>query len=150
MDSVLVDFSTYALNLREILNIGLSVLIPVSVFLVSRFLYSEWKKAAHNYRALSRQTKGLIGLGIFFSGDWIRAITVWIILHTFGTSGTYLTDVVPLVLALILSIVGLLCFIRNFTPSRDANGWPMWGGHRLWIAALTVYVAVIIINWWVL
>jgi hypothetical protein len=149
MSKVSVEYTTGALYLRELLNIGHVVLLPVCVFLIARFVRIEWVR--YTYSKLTKPVKGLIGLGVFFSSDMIRATTIWIILHSFGTTGTYLTDIVPLLIALTFGTIGLLCFIRNFTPEYGPQGEPLWwGGHRLWIGCLAAYIAVAVFNWTIL
>jgi hypothetical protein len=143
MERVWIEYSQAALYLREELNIGHVVLIPVMVFLFSRFIISHWK--AGGYKGLTRPAKGLIGITIFLASDLARAATIWFILHTFGTAGNYLTDVAPLIVALFVGTTGMLCAIRNFTPE---GVW--WGGHRLWIASLVTYIVVSVVNWTVL
>jgi hypothetical protein len=143
VEKVLIEYSQAALYLREELNIGHVVLIPVCVFLFARFIINQWRELG--YANLSRASKGLIGIAIFLSADWTRAATIWFILHTFGTQGNYLTDVAPLLVALFVGTTGMLCAIRNFTPE---GAW--WGGHRLWVSSLIVYIVVSVINWMVL
>jgi hypothetical protein len=148
MASVEVEYSVAALSLREELNIGQVVLLPVVVFLCVRFIYTKWVEIGRVYKRLGRPVKGLIGLAVWAGGDWIRALTIWIILHTLGSSGSYLTDIVPLVISLIVTTAGLLCFIRNFTPEVDQYNRPLWwGGHRLWVSSLAVYIIVSVGNW---
>lgn len=151
MDSVFVEYSIAALFVRELLNIGHVVLIPPLVFVFVRYIYGRWNDKGRVYKLLPRPVKGLIGIAIFFSSDWVRAATIWFILHTFGVQGNYLTDVIPLIASLLVGTTGLLCAIRNFTPEADRYGRPLsWGGHRLWIGSLCVYVLVATFNWTVL
>lgn len=151
MNTELIQFTRYALELREGINIGIVVCAPVLCFLFARFAYTNWRSIGRGYAALDRPTKGLIGLAVFLVGDFLRAATIWEILHSKGGSGTYLHDIYPLLIALILAVTGMLCAIRNFTPTYDSNGNRLWwGGHRLWIGSLFVYLIIITLNWSVL
>lgn len=142
MGEELIAFNGIALQFREAINIAITIFLPVLAALFLRIVYIVWQETKHSYRGVDKTTKGLIGLAVMCVGESFRSATVWEVLHNKGGAGTYLTDVVPLIISLILVTVGALCAIRNFTPSTV---W--WGGHRLWLVCLGVFAIACVINW---
>jgi hypothetical protein len=147
MEVEFIGFSSWALDLREGINIGITIFLPVLALLFLRIVRRAWNHTGREYRFLTRTEKGLIGLAIMFAGEAARSATVWNILHTKGESGTYLAEIIPLVFSLFAVVIGAACAVRNFTPQRDAAGWPVWGGHRLWVVCVALYLVVAVINW---
>lgn len=142
MDDEFVRFSERALWLRETINIAITVFLPILGFLFARHVYRAWSEGGRIYRSLTRPQKGIIGLAIMCAGEAIRSGTVWDVLHSKGRDANYLSDYVPLMFSLVMITVGALCAMRNFTP---LDKW--WGGHRLWVGSLFLFLGLVVANW---
>lgn len=130
-----VQFSEAALELRGAVNIAIFVYFAVLAFLFGRM---AWIDARQNgYRNMTWLAKGAIGLCLIAVGEVARSGTIWEILRYQGVKGNYLSDIVPLMVALFLITIGSACAIRVFTPER-------WG-RSLWIVS-TVVVFILILG----
>lgn len=137
IDAVINRFATAtALDAREAINIAIAVFALTTCCLFGRYAFQQWRKVG--YSGLDWPTKLSIGLLLVSAGEFIRSSTIWNILHFEGMSGTYLSEIGPLLVALALTLIGWPCVIRVMTPERL--------GCKLWIGALAVVVVLIAIN----
>lgn len=129
-------YSTF-LQVREALNIALSVFTAMLCALLAPFLWKQYR--LKGYRGLDWTDKICVGLLFLFAGEFLRSTTVWWVIHSEGRGGTYLSDIVPLLLAMICIVWGSLCVIRVMSPERC--------GHLLWVASATIVTTLIAINY---
>jgi hypothetical protein len=158
-----VRFTNVSINLRELANIGITVHAPVLAFLFVWFVWEHWQNiggcrwfhsktysdilyhAWLSYKRIDKPIRGLIGMSFFLVGEFLRSSTIWIILHTDGVAGNYLSDIAIVLVALLMITMGLSCAVRNFTPA-----WPWWiSQHRLWIYCLLFYSVVAFGNFFI-
>lgn len=132
-----IQFSEAALELRGAVNIAIFVFCGVLAFLFGRFAWTETRQ--FGYRNISWLAKGGVGLCLVCLGEMARSGTIWEILRYQGVRGNYLSDIVPLMIALLLITIGSACAIRVFTPER-------WGS-SVWIGSTLVVFALIVGNW---
>lgn len=125
-----------ALDLREVLNIAISVFSISCILLFLRYTYREWR--VRGYLRLDWPAKLCLGLLVLFCGEFLRSATVWVILHFEGPGASYRSDIAVLTLALLMIIVGGSCIVRVMTPTK-------WG-NSLWISALLVIAFLSIVN----
>lgn len=137
LETTSIEFTHLALELRGAVNIAIFVFCGVLAFLFGRYAYKELH--TKGYRHMEWQAKGAVGLSIMCLGEMARSGTIWEILRFKGVRGTYLTDILPLLVALILITVGAACAIRVFSPTR-------WG-HKPWILSVIAVVILVGINW---
>lgn len=130
------DIARIALQLREAINIAISVLSLTLLSLFVPYIVGQWRDLG--YRGFGWPEKLCIGLIFLFAGECLRSSTVWTIIH-FEAPGTYLTDIAPLIASLLLIVIGALCVIRVMSPHRC--------GHKLWGGALFVVVALVATNY---
>lgn len=108
------------LEIREATNIAVVIFSLVLCVLLLRYVVRECKQGSGCYIDLSWEVKLSIGFFFIFAGEFIRAGTIWSILH-FDGPGSYLTDIIPLTGALFLIVVGSLCAVRVMTPLKWGN-----------------------------
>jgi hypothetical protein len=124
-------------EVRESINIAVVVFLPTLAMLYDR---------------LERPVKGLVGLSFMSVGMGLRSAAIWVTLHWNGWGSDSLVELIIVVVSLLMIATGALCAIRNFTPTHDQNTgkrlW--WGGHRLWLTCLVVYVLLLVLNWTVI
>lgn len=120
-----ITFTSQALELREAINIALSVFTLVLCFLLARYIYKEYR--LYGYKESEWPMRFSIGLLILFCGEFLRAATITQVIHSEGARGTYISAVMPLVASLVLIVIGALCAIRVMTPEK-------WG-HKVWLGS---------------
>lgn len=133
MDSVREN----ALFMREIINIFISVFSLVLSGLLASHIFQQMRM--QRYRDLDWPTKLSMGLWFIFSGEFFRSATIWQILHYQGRGGTYLSEIVPLIIALTCIVIGSLCAIRVMSPAKC--------GHGLWVGSLAIVAALVAVNY---
>lgn len=134
---IAIEYTRAAIELREAINIALSIFTLVLCGLLTWFIASEFKK--NGYPASNWTAKLSIGLLFIFFGEFLRSATIWWILHTEGAGGTYLNDIPMLIASLGCIVLGCLCAIRVMTPKE-------WG-NVLWIGSLAIVAFIFFLNW---
>lgn len=142
MGKVFVQYSEIALQFREAINIALSFFSFVLCVLFARFTINEFLE--YGYRNIDWTVKASIGLFFIFFGELLRSSTITVILHTEGGSGTYLSDIPLLMIALASDLVGSVCVIRVMTPDDIQVGkTKIKLGNRVWIGSLVTVLGLI-------
>jgi hypothetical protein len=136
-ETTVIEFTDLALRLRTVVNVCIFVFCGVLAWLFTRYAYQQLK--TYGYKRAEWQAKGAIGMAFMCLGEMARSGTIWEILVFKGAKGTYMTDVVPLMLSLVLIVIGALCAIRVFSPSR-------WGNIP-WITSLFVVLVLSSVSW---
>lgn len=143
MDEVTVSFMGHALEAREAINIAIVVFSAVLCVLIARFILISWLAVVEyglvSYSRLGWAVRLNIGLLFIFAGEFLRSGAILEILHVEKEKGTYLSQIVPLMVCLGLIVIGSLCAIRVMTPAR----WGNW----IWIISLVVVLCLIAANW---
>lgn len=120
--------TSFALDLREIVNIFISVISAVMTVMFASYTIDKWRD--YGLRNLTMAAKGAAACALLAFGEFLRSATVWEILHFNRIHGTYSTQIIPLIGTLLCICVGGLYIIRVFSPFRI--------GHWLWIVSLIV------------
>jgi hypothetical protein len=128
------------------------VFLPTLAMLFHSFVRKAYRAVQYQYDRLERPVKGLVGLSFMSVGMGLRSAAIWVTLHWNGWGSDSLVELIIVVVSLLMIATGALCAIRNFTPTHDQNTgkrlW--WGGHRLWLTCLVVYVLLLVLNWTVI
>lgn len=130
--------ASVALELREIINIFITVLFTVLIVLWGRYLLSDRAHALRKtgWRNMTPVTKMVAAWFVISLGEVLRASVVWELIHFEGAKASYAMNVVPLIAALMLIIIGGTCAIRIITPGVG------WRRHVLWV--VSVFVATLL------
>lgn len=130
--SDLISPISLALELREIINIFISVIFLVLAMLYGRYLFADRDKSLRvtGWRNMSPVSKMTLAWFIISIGEVLRSAVVWELLHFQGVRANYLTNVMPLMLSLCFVTIGGACAIRVVTPGLG------WKQHTLWIGSL--------------
>lgn len=139
--SKITDYVSLMLAAREVVNVAMVVLSAVLLVLLARYILQQMRLT--EYRHLEWPVKLSIGLFLIFLGEMMRSATAWLVLQTEGRRGTYFSDIIVIVGALLLIVAGSLCAIRVMTPAGPRSGW-------LWRAALALTILLAAINLMVL
>lgn len=138
------------LDVREAINIFLSISTTVMAVLYVRFVIHECvclRSGFPWFRVLvNKHDKPAVAAAIAWSllsvGEAVRSTFVWEVLHFDRQHSTYASEVLPLMGALFLIILGTLCSIRIFSPA--------WMGNWLWIGTLVFTSILIFVNFFIL
>lgn len=132
-----VSFTSQALEVREAINIALTVFSFVLCVLLLRYVIREYIR--YGYKNSEWPVRFSTGLLLLFAGEFMRASTIWEVLHFEGLRSSYLSAIVPLLIALGMIVLGALCAIRVLTPARL--------GHTVWLSSAGVVGVLMLINW---
>jgi hypothetical protein len=146
------------LDIREMFNIAAGISAPVVGALLLRYIVMEaysahcsfvcpdvswfrciWSWHSHIYERIDWTVKASIGWFFVCFAETIRSIFIWDLIHFYGTEATYAMQVVPLTLALAILTIGMMCIIRQFTPSA-------WNQHSLWVPTLAAIITFTVVN----
>lgn len=131
---------SFALELREIINIFISVLFGMLAILYGRYLISDRGMSLRTtgWRHMTPVSKMVAAWSVICLGEITRSSVVWELIHFEGVKASYLTNIVPLMISLALIIIGGACAIRIITPGDGWRRHVLWSGSVLLATLLSV------------